>query len=69
MDYSTTVHLDLIGWAGPFAMYSVVHVQKMTSLQLFGSSIDVEEEEEDVEGSGGRAVAMFFKLFSILQYF
>ena len=62
IDFSTTVQLRLIGTAGPFALYSVVHQQIMTSLQLFGSSIDVEDEEGD-----GRA--MFFKLFSILQFF
>jgi len=62
MDSSATVQLSLIGMAGPFALYSVVHVQNMTSLQLFGSSIDVEDE-------GGEGRAMFFKLYSIVQLF
>ena len=62
IDFSTTVRLDLIGTAGPFALYSVIHRQNLTSLQLFGSSIDIEDEE-----GGGRA--MFFELFSILQFF
>ncbi|KAF7512824.1 hypothetical protein GJ744_011927 [Endocarpon pusillum] len=60
MDFSTTVQLDLVGTAGPFALYSVVHRQTMTSKQLIGSSIDVEEV-----GGGGKA--MFFKLFSLLR--
>jgi hypothetical protein len=62
MDFATTVQLNLIGRAGPFALYSVVHRQILTSLQLFGSSIDVVDE-------GGVGRAMFFKLFSILQFF
>lgn len=62
MDFSTKVQLSLIGMAGPFALYSVVHVQNMTPLQLFGSSIDVEDE-------GGEGRAMFFKLHSIMQCF
>ena len=62
IDSSTTIQLDLIGEAGPFAVYSVIYVQNMTSLQVFGSSIDVEDE-------GGEARAEFFKLFSILHYF
>ena len=62
IDFSTTVQLSLIGTAGPFAIYSVVHRQNLTSLQLFGSSIDVENEQGDER-------AMFFKLFSILQFF
>ena len=62
IDSSTTVQLSFIGHAGPFALYSIVHKQSLTSLQLFGSSIDVENE-------GGEEKAMFFKLFSILQFF
>lgn len=60
MDFSTTVQLNLIGRAGPFAIYSVEHKQKLTSQQLFGSSIDVQDE-------GGDAKAMFFKLFSTVR--
>ncbi|MCJ1279796.1 hypothetical protein MMC21_007620 [Puttea exsequens] len=62
MDFSTTVEFSFIGTAGAFALYSVTLHQNMTSLQLFGSSIDIEDEEGD-------ARAMFFKLFSILQFF
>jgi len=60
IDYSTTVELDLIGAAGPFALYSVIHTQSISSLQLFDSSIDLEV---------GGAKALFFKLFSILEFF
>ena len=60
MDFSTTVQLNSIGMAGPFAIYSVAHKQKLTSLQVFGSSIDVQDE-------GGDAREMFFKLFSTLK--
>jgi hypothetical protein len=62
MDFSTKVQLSLIGMAGTFALYSVVHVQNMTPLQAFGSSIDVEDE-------GGEGRAMFFQLYSIMQSF
>ena len=62
IDYSTTIQLNLIGGAGSFALYSVIHVLNMTSLQIFGSSIDIEDE-------GGEARAEFFKLFSILHFF
>ncbi len=60
MDFSTTVQLDLIGTAGPFALYSIVHQQNMTSKQLVGSSIDIEDESGD-----GRA--MFFRFFPLLR--
>ncbi|ERF76415.1 hypothetical protein EPUS_06973 [Endocarpon pusillum Z07020] len=60
MDFSTTVQLDLIGAAGPFALYSVVHRQTMTPKQLVGTSIDVVDER-------GGGTAMFFKLSSLLR--
>lgn len=62
IDYSTTAELALIGEAGPFALFSTIIEQNMTSLQLFGASIDVEDESTGT-------LAMFFKLFSILQFF
>lgn len=62
IDYSTTGTLSLIGNVGPFALFSAIFEQNMTSLQLFGASIDVEDESTDT-------VAMFFKLFNILQFF
>ena len=60
MDFSTTVKLNLVGTASPFALYSVVHRQTMTPKQLVGSSIDVVDER-------GGGTAMFFKLFSLLR--
>ena len=62
IDYSNTTELLLIGTAGPYAMYSTITEQYWTSLQLFGASIDVEDEETG-------DVAMFFRLFNILQFF
>lgn len=62
IDYSTTAQLGLIGTTGPFALYSVVLQLDITSLQLFGSSIDIVNEE-------GEGRAMFFKLFDILEFF
>lgn len=62
IDSSATAELALIGAAGPFALFSAVVERNMTSLQLFGASIDVEDE------STGK-VAMFFKLFGILLFF
>ncbi|CAF9932560.1 hypothetical protein IMSHALPRED_008917 [Imshaugia aleurites] len=62
IDYSTTAELFLIGQAGPFALFSAIIEQNMTSLQLFGASVDIEDESTGT-------VAMFFRLFSILQFF
>ena len=62
IDYSTTATLALIGDVGPFALFSAIIEQNMTSKQLFGASIDVEDESTGT-------VAMFFKLFNILQFF
>ena len=62
IDSSTTVQLSSIGKAGPFTLYSIVHKQTLTSLQFFSSSIDIENED-------GEEKAMFYKLFSILQFF
>ena len=62
IDLSNTAELDLVGEAGPFALYSAVIGQSMSSQQLFGASIDVEDESSGT-------VAMFFRLFSILQFF
>lgn len=62
IDYSTTAELTLIGEAGPFALFSAIIEQNMTSLQLFGASIDIEDESTGT-------LALFFKLFSILQFF
>lgn len=62
IDYSTTAKFDLIGNVGPFTLFSAIIEQNMTSLQLFGASIDVEDESTGT-------VAMFFKVFNILQFF
>lgn len=62
IDYSSTAQLTLIGEVGPFALFSAVVERNLTSQQLFGASVDVEDE-----GSG--TVAVFFKLFGILQFF
>ena len=62
MDYSTTAELDLIGEAGPFAIFSSIIEENLTSQQLFGASIDIEDETTGT-------VAMFFKLFSLLLFF
>lgn len=62
IDDSTTAELALVGKAGPFAIYSAVVERNMTSVQLLGASVDVEDE------SSGN-VAMFFKLFSLLLFF
>lgn len=61
MDYSTTVQLGLLGTAGPFALYSVILQLDISSFQVFASSIDIE--------NGGDEEAMFFKIYSILQFF
>ena len=62
IDDSVTAELALVGQAGPFAIFSAVVERNMTSLQLFGASVDVVDE-----GTG--TVAMFFKLFSLLLFF
>lgn len=62
IDYSTTAELILIGKVGIYAVFSAIIEQNMTSLQLFGASVDVEDESTGT-------VAVFFKLFSILQFF
>ncbi len=62
IDYSIGAELTLIGEVGPFALFSAIIEQNMTSLQLFGASIDVEDESTGT-------VAMFFKVFDILQFF
>ncbi|KAM0799909.1 heme peroxidase [Usnea florida] len=62
IDYSNTTELSLIGTAGPYAMYSTIFEPYWTSLQLFGASVDVEDESTG-------DVAMFFKLFNLLEFF
>jgi len=62
IDSSTITQLGLIGTAGPFAIYSVVLSLDWSSLQLFGATIDVVNEE-------GEGAALLFKLFDILQFF
>ena len=43
-------------------MYSTIFEPYWTSLQLFGASIDVEDESTG-------DVAIFFKLFNLLEFF
>lgn len=62
IDYSTTAQLIRVGDSGPFAIFSAIIEQNMTSQQLFGASIDVEDERTGT-------VAMFFKLFNLLVFF
>lgn len=62
IDYSTTAQLIQVGDSGPFAIFSAIIEQNMTSQQLFGASIDVEDESTGT-------VAMFFKLFNLLLFF
>lgn len=62
IDYSTTAQLIHVGDSGPFAIFSAIIEQNMTSQQLFGASIDVEDESTGT-------VAMFFKLFNLLLFF
>lgn len=62
IDYSTKAELKQIGEAGPFAIFSAIVEQNLTSLQLFGASIDIEDESTGT-------VAMFFKLFYLMLFF
>ena len=62
IDDSTKSELAQIGRVGPFAIFSAIIKQEMTSQQLFGASIDIEDESTG-------AVAMFFRLMDILQFF
>ena len=62
IDYSTTGQLIQVGDSGPFAIFSAIIEQNMTSQQLFGASIDIQDESTGT-------VAMFFKLFNLLLFF
>ena len=62
IDYSTKAELVRIGEAGPFAIFSAIIEQNMSSQQLFGASIDIEDESTGT-------VAMFFRLFYLLLFF
>ena len=54
--------LAQIGTVGPFAIFSGIIEQNMTSQQLFGASVDIEDESTGT-------VAMFYRLLNILQFF
>ena len=61
IESSTIAKLDLVGEVGPFAMFSAIIEQTMSSQQLFGASIDVEDESSGT-------VAMFFRLFYLMAF-
>lgn len=62
IDYSTKAELKQIGEAGPFAIFSAIVEQNLTSLQVFGASVDIEDESSGTK-------ALFFKLFYLMLFF